>query len=143
LSSPRRARIVDAFVTALVTALATLIVIWIVTLFIGASLADALRSPEVWVVESTAIMLAAAATLTRSERDVPHGATDPRPRTLRVVGTRLLAAVAIALTIGAGLALATDTPVLHLWSSIEFLITATIAVGIAVLEGLPSKDNDD
>ncbi len=125
------------------TALATLIVIWIVVLLIGASLADALRSPEVWVVEGSAIMLAAAATLARSERAVPRGATDPRPSTLRVVGTRLLTAVAIALTIGAGLALATDTPVLHLWSSTEFLITATIAVGVAVLEGWPAKGNGD
>ena len=41
-------------------------------LLIGASLADAL-SPEVWVVEGSAIMLAAAATLARSERADPVG----------------------------------------------------------------------
>ena len=130
-------RFAFAAVTAVITAIITVAVLRVIIAFTGGSFVEALTQPGFWVVQGATIVLVSLAVLAPDE----DARSKSRPAVVRVAA-RAGWTVAGAITVGALLAVATQTPVFDVLSNTAFLIPAGIAVLVAILEAWPNDASD-
>lgn len=124
-------RLGRGLIVGVITAIVAFAVVWIITAIRGASLVDAISQPGFWLVEGAAVVISVLVVV--SESDKSDRASSPFVR----VATHAVWAVLAAVVIGVLLAIATNTAVWDLLTSLRFLIPAGIAVIVAVFEAWP------
>jgi len=118
-----------------------LAIVWVITLIRGTSLTNALEQPGFWLVEGATIILTAAAILTQTP-DSDVKTETPRSTTATILVTAAWTGAA-AILIGVILAIATDTSITTLLTSLKFLIPTGTAIAVAILEAWPNQDAPD
>lgn len=125
-------------IVGVISAVIAFAIVWIITLIRDTRLLDAIRQPTFWLVEGAAIAIAVAVVASESDND-----DQPKQTSFARVATHATWATIAAVAIGALLAVATDTPVVSLLTSIKFFIPAGIAVAVAALEAWPTNGDAD
>lgn len=118
-----------------------LAIVWVITLIRGTSPTNALEQPGFWLVEGATIILTAAAILTQTP-DSDVKTETPRSTTATILVTAAWTGAA-AILIGVILAIATDTSITTLLTSLKFLIPTGTAIAVAILEAWPNQDAPD
>ena len=127
-------RLIKATVAGVVTAAIAFAIVWATTLISDRSFIDSIRQPEFWLVEGAAVTIAVFVVLSESNG---NAVANRSPR--RRVAEHVAWAAAVTVTIGILLAIATDTPIRQMLTSLEFLVAAAVTLTAVALETWPNN----